>query len=114
MKTPGFGYNQPHGTLIKPFSEGPEVFLCSDWDQSSGNSNYNGFSVTFPILKAVLLSKYLGINANGRTFVFDKLEGLEINANIMPDGSTGVRCCWWNGLAGFVNGQTYTIELIPR
>lgn len=114
LQTPGYGYNQPHGTLIKPFTDGPAVALCADWTQNAGNSNYNGFGMIFAITKAELLVKYAAIKANGRTFSFDRLEGLELLANSMPDGSTGVRCCWWYGLAKFVAGQTYTVELIPR
>lgn len=114
LQTPGYGYNQPHGSMVKPFTNGPLVTLCADWVQPSGNSGYMGFGVIFAITKAELLAKYLAINVNGKTFSFASLEGLELLANTMPDGSTGVRCTWWNGLAGFIAGQTYTMELVPR
>lgn len=113
LKTIGYGYDQAHGSLTAPLTSGPDVILCTDWVQPNGNNGYNGFSLILAITKANLLANYIGVNVNGRTFTFDTLESGEIATTKYPGGS-GVRCSWWNGLAGFVNGQTYTIELIPR
>lgn len=109
----GFGLD-PVSTVTQPAGE--VVVVCCDWYQKDGNNGYNGFTICLAGADPkVLLAKYRGVRANGKEFIFSSAaspKGTNWPAN---DGlPTYCRWSWYMTLAGFVNGQTYTIELLPR
>jgi len=93
------------GTIQNTTGEG--VRICCDWIQASGNNGYNGFSIEITGAHADIRAKYKGIKANGKWFYFD------LNSTITAQVGLGNTIySWWNTLADFVDGETYTIELI--
>lgn len=111
---PSYGYGTAHGQQIKAGVPGAGVFLCADWRQPVNNNLYNGFGLILDTTKAALLAKYMAVRVNGKTFSFDRLENVEFRVLATSPYGNMLWCTWWNCLAEFINGQTYTVEFIPR
>lgn len=111
-----YGYGTEHGQMIAPGEV--EVLICSDWRQPSLAPPYGGFGLLLNMTQTEVKTRFVAVKANGRTFSIDSLETTELRAFPFPivTGGTGqgTLCNWTLDLAEFVDGQTYTVELIPR